>query len=536
MKANRLSKKMLCLAISAVMTTAAAAPAFAADTVNITMEPPKAIAVYGDAVQRSYHGYLLLNATVSADGQKISYSVHEKYRSVLQQQIYAEAEDSFWGEEKPDNSTEVSDAQILKYLGQLTGDAEDGTAGTLRAFADELYRAIQDGNIDADAVSNDGIITGEKGYWLIADVTDVTEGDDANSLVVVDTKGNDELVVTPKVDVPTVEKKVQEKNDSTGEESGWQDGADYDIGDDVPFQLTGTLSKYLSSYETYTYIFHDTLSEGLDLNEDSVEVKIGDTLLTEGTDYVINQDPEDNCSFEISILDLKSIDGVTSNSKVVVTYTAELNEHAVVGQGGNPNEVKLEFSNDPYGDGTGETKEDKVTVFTFQLDVDKVDNAGAALTGAGFTLYKYDADADGEKWTPVGEELKGDTMTHFNWKGLDSGDYKLVETTVPAGYNKADDIEFTIEAEYDTEADDSQLKDLVVKDGNDKVISGEDGTFTATVSDGSIAADVVNTTGVELPETGGTGTKLLYLFGTILTVGAGILLIVKKRMSTLEKN
>ena len=150
-----------------------------------------------------------------------------------------------------------------------------------------------------------------------------------------------------------------------------------------------------------------------------------------GVDYTVNTSTSDNCDFEIVFTDILSVDGVTitKDSKVVVEYTAELTQDAVIGNDGNPNKVYLEFSNNPYDEGTGQTPEDKVTVFTFKLDVDKVDKDQQPLAGAGFTLYKYDADT--QNYVAVGSEVKGDALTNFVWSGLDSGKYKLVETTVP---------------------------------------------------------------------------------------------------------
>ena len=124
-------------------------------------------------------------------------------------------------------------------------------------------------------------------------------------------------------------------------------------------------------------------------------------------------------------------------------------------------------------------------------------------------------------------------MTNFVWSGLDSGKYKLVGTTVPAGYNKADDIEFTIAATYTTSGAEQTLTGLVVKnaDGTETISGDDEGfIFTATVASGTVATDVVNTTGLELPETGGMGTTIFYIIGGVLVVGAGMLLIVRRRI------
>ena len=107
-----------------------------------------------------------------------------------------------------------------------------------------------------------------------------------------------------------------------------------------------------------------------------------------------------------------------------------------------------------------------------------------------------------------------------------------METTVPAGYNKADDIEFTIEATYDTDKADPKLTGLVVKDASGNVISeGEELVFGTVVTDGSVNTDIENLTGAELPETGGIGTTMFYVIGAILVVGAAVVMITRKRMS-----
>ena len=137
-------------------------------------------------------------------------------------------------------------------------------------------------------------------------------------------------------------------------------------------------------------------------------------------------------------------------------------------EGGNTNVSKLEYSNNPYGDGTGVTPEDKVIVITYNLIANKVDGNNAPLEGAGFTLYKLDSTTG--DYVAVGNEITG--VTTFYFKGVDAGQYKLVETTVPAGYNKADDLVFSVEATYDTTSDNPELKTLVVKDASGKVEIG----------------------------------------------------------------
>ena len=376
------------------------------------------------------------------------------------------------------------------------------------------------------------------GYYFVKDATTVS-GTDAQTKFIVQLLGNKEVI--PKSSVPTVEKKVKETNDTTGSVTNWQDAADYDIGDNVPFQLTGTMPSTLADYSTYSYTFTDTLSAGLTRNDD-VKVylvnKEQDRREITNSFTISNVDNEKN-TFTVSCTNVNGIEGVTAASKIVVEYTARLNEKAVIGDTGNPNKVDLTFSNNPNGDGTGKTPEDQVIVFTYKLVANKVDKDGQALEGAGFTLYKFDKKAN--EYVAVGEENKGtdeNPQTTFEFNRLDAGKYKLVETTVPAGYNKADDIEFTVEATYEATLDENGVKSteaptltgLIIKDATEKKISeGEGAVFTVNLTSGSASTDVVNVSGSILPSTGGIGTTIFYVIGGILMIGAGVLLVSKKR-------
>ena len=298
----------------------------------------------------------------------------------------------------------------------------------------------------------------------------------------------------------------------------------------------GTASRI---YDMNRYVFHDDLSEGLTLNRDSIKVYVENdgsrTEIPQGK-YTVRQDAghqEDSgfsCDFEIAFADIKAVDGVNAASKIIVEYTAELNSDAIIGSAGNPNEVYLEFSNNPYDDGTGNTPEDKVIVFTFEIIANKVDEKHEPLNGAGFTLYKYNKD-EGD-YVQIGEELKG--MTTFTWSGLDAGQYRVVETTVPDGYNKADDILFTVEATYDTDAADPGFGKLVIKDADGEIISdGENPVFS--VSDGSASTDIVNTTTPKLPETGGIGTGIFYGVGAMLMAGGVLTMIIRRRQRSIHE-
>lgn len=487
-----------------------------------------------DAVTRTYNGYKLLNLTISpktgthpdgCDGTNhvdgcynYAYTVNEKYEGILK-----------------NLATEAGKTDIIEYLAGQSSDSKNDkneitSFGSLHEAAEAIYAAIQDQNITPDANDMTDTANIDQGYWLFADVTNLSDKNAANSLVIVDTKGQDSLTITPKTGLPTLEKKVKDTNDSTGETTDWQDSADHDITDTVDFQLTATMPENIASYDTYAIIFHDNLSEGLTLLPGTIKVMMyANEDATTGTDVTASFNKPDtapaNGEFTIShnqnnINNVKAL-GATKDSIFVVTYSATLNENAVIGAAGNPNTAYLEFSNNPYDEGTGNTTQDEVIVFTYQLTINKTDAAGAALPGAGFTLYKKDSSGN---FAAVGKELggEGSELTTFEWKGLDDGVYKLVETTVPDGYNKMADVEFSIAAEHDEESDNPALTKLTTTYAD------------ASVDNGTITNSVENKTGTVLPETGARGTFMLITISTMFVMVAAVFMVVRKKMSIYE--
>ena len=469
-------------------------------------------------------------------------------------------------------ASDASAAAVAKAISDksLTFDS----AGA-QALADAFNAALKTtpsktGTIAVDATS--GTITGlNAGYYLIKDTADV-DGEGALTRFMLEVVSN--VAVTEKASVPTLTKKVKEKNDTTGSESGWQDAADYDIGDTIPYQITGTLPSKFAEFDTYkTYTITDILSAGLTAPAKSgITVKVGETDVTSHFDITITGAGTEEQVITIKLNDDEDLKkwtspALTKDSTFVVNYTATLNTSAVIGSEGNPNTAKLEFSNNPNynGDGdTGTTPEDKVIVFTYEIKALKVEPDGAAidqtayealtaeqkadyvkvgdkwqktkaLNGAGFTLYKkVPAGTEGatDGYLKIGNEITG--VTTFQFKGTDAGEYKLVETTVPAGYNKCDDITFTVEATYDTDSADPKLKTLTVLPETAGFVVESTSTttddVTTTTFSGNITGKVLNQKGTVLPSTGGIGTTLFYAIGGVMVLAAVVMLIAKKRV------
>lgn len=488
-------KKLLAIAVSAMMILATLTTVFAAD--NYTISAPK--------------------------GSTHTYKVFQIFTGDLADGVLSNVK---WGKNGTGTPGEAVDQTVLDELAALDANASD----TTKLETITQYASIDDTSAYGE-VTAESPLSAPAGYYLIKDKDNSVTGDDAYTLYIVQVVGD--VTITPKSDTPEFQKKVKDTNDSEANSTtDWQDSADYDIGDAVPFQLKGTVADNYADYDHYYFAFHDKEEDGLTFNADSVKVSVDGVEITEG--YAVVTNTTDGCTFEVVFQDLKTIESVRAGSVITVEYTSTLNEHAVLGSQGNVNQAKLEFSNNPNsewnGEGkpeTGETPWDNVIVFTYKVVVNKVDSQNNALTGAGFTLYKKDANGN---YVAIGTELKGEALTTFTWTGLDDGDYKLEETTTPAGYNSIADITFTVTADH-TITWENQARTSILTSLSGTAASGEI-TFTPDISAGSLTTTVQNKKGSTLPETGGIGTTIFYALGGILVVGAGVLLVTKKRMGS----
>ena len=512
-------KKLASLLLVLVMVFALATTAFAEETTY-------SITINNSAKDHTYEAYQIFTGDLATN---------EAGNKVLSNIV--------WG-------SGVSEAGQTA-LGDAAAKAETlKTEADAKAFAKAVAPYLTTAAGSANTVT-DGkyVISGlAAGYYLVKDQDGSLTGDnDSYTEYIIQVVGN--VTATPKSDVPEVQKKVKDINDSTDTtKTDWQDSADYDIGDSIPFQLKATLADNVSSYTTYKVVFHDTLSKGLTYNNDA-KVYIDGTE-TNGFTVTATVNADGTTTLTVSCDDVKAL-GAGNSSVITVEYTAKLNENAVLGSAGNPNEVYLEYSNNPNksekgNNETGETPKDVVIVFTYKTIINKVDSENKPLTGAAFKLEKLIKGKDGaaDTWTTVKEFTVDETTTSFTFSGLDDGQYKLTETKTPVGYNTIDPIYFVIEATHDETADAPTLKTLnaYLTDANgNKQTEMKDGESvnidlgTVDLTAGSITTTVVNKSGSELPSTGGIGTTIFYVLGGVLVLAAVVLLVTKKRMSGAEK-
>lgn len=363
-----------------------------------------------------------------------------------------------------------------------------------------------------------------------------------------------EARLVEKRDVPSVEKKVLDWNDSNGpipDPVGWQDSADHDIGDSIPFQITAQLHD-LTGFRAYYLEFRDQMTH-LTLDTSSLRITIYNPGDTQG--IVVTDDFEVTWDANTKKLNIKCDNilplGAESNCKVVVDYNATLDSNANIGEAGNPNVVDMVYSRASGTADRGVTPEDKVTVFTYDTMIHKVDQDGNALTGAAFELQKL---VNGS-WVSLGVQgaaenedgsysLSTPAATDFYWKGLDDGTYRFVEIVTPTGYNTIEPLEFTVTAYHDHVNDNPQLRYMNTSYPFDDTVPPEwieyMGDYFAEyglqvpssgytlIPGGTLEADIENKTGTTLPETGGMGTAPIYMAAVVMMFSAAALLLKKR--------
>ena len=457
---------------------------------------------------------------------------------------------------------------------QLATLSDDSAA--MKKIAEIIYEHLGTESDYGETVNGEVVlnVTGD-GYYFILDTTAEDDMDlDYDTLSDFILEVVADIDVTPKDATVSVDKQVKDINDSlriqderTAAVSA-TDTADWDIGDDVPFVLIATLPSNYSNFKQFALTFNDTLSPGLTLDVDSIVITDEDE--NDITDYFTITSSTNAqtgvTTLTIACADLLEEDGTNGyledEEAITVEYTAELNSNADMTENGNTNAVNLTYSTDPNYNGVGTeptntTPSDTVTVFTYQLQVSKVNGSGDPLAGAGFTLSKF----NGLDFTQIGQEVSAvatqvagvdendqpTTTTAYiaSFAGLDDGVYKIEETTTPSGYNTAEPVYFEVVATHSEGANGASTT-LTIYDGtvtppdalhlNSTFTRGNAISQIVLSSDTLITTEVVNMSGSVLPSTGGIGTKIFMIGGSILVLGAGILIVAMSVSKRREEN
>ena len=408
---------------------------------------------------------------------------------------------------------------VLNRLAAVVSGSDAEKLAVIEEYADLKSKEVA-------TVTHSRPATVAPGYYLFKDTTATAE----NEVYITEVVG-DVTIKAKNSNVPGFEKKLKDTNDTEGTTTDWQDVADHDIGDEIPFKLEGTVPDDYVEYDSYYFAFHDEEEAGLTFNPESVKVYVNNTEIKTGFELKTKTKTTitDDCSFEVVFSNLKDIAAVQAGSTIRVEYTATLNENAVIGGNGNLNKAQLEYSNKPsVTDSRGKTVWDNVVVFTYQVVVNKYANSvgeNNKLKGAEFTLTKKLKDS-----TPkVIAAVKSPDGKQFTFKGLDDGEYTLTETVTPDGYNTIDPITFTVTATHGTEWDGKGVRGNLITALTGNAAPGEI-TFTPDKGTGALTTNVINKSGTVLPSTGGMGTTVFYVVGGGLMAVAVVLLVTKKRM------
>ena len=471
----------------------------------------------------------MFSATVSGDGKAVSYTLTDEWKPFFKNSV---------------GLTGVTDENVNDKANDYVSKLKDST---LVAFATKASNWAQTkaNNITADATAtvsadaSNGKYTATftglgYGYYVVA-VPGATLANAKSQYATLVSVHSTKVDADIKGDLPTVDKKVQV--DGTG-----KDATDAKIGDTLTFTLTSTIPD-MSAYDTYTFNFKDTLSKGLTFGQVK-SVKVENVTLTENTDYTVTTPTaSNNNTLTVAMKDFKTKQQANAGKKITVTYTATLNENAVVGGAGNVNSAKIQYSNNPSTNGTGESEPSKVRVFTYGFTVDKYTgdqytDAATRLAGAEFTLAHKDGSAISFVQVSAGSATAnavyrvakaGETGTttittpangKVVFEGLKNGEYTLTETEAPAGYNKLASA-IGVKVNGQNNGTDTTNATVTITYNND---NGND--YNQTASNGVIP--VQNKSGAILPGTGGMGTIAFTVIG-VLVIALGVAWTLKRK-------
>lgn len=638
-------KKIASLLLAMTMVIAMTLPAFAADNTEYTITINKGSTK--DETDHIYEAYQIFKGDLVQEGTtKVLSNIEWGANVDVNKLSSALKNDVNIGSHFAKVDT-MSAAEVAKVLASKDEDEKDvfpSSTVTEKTITDTFAKIVsQCLTGKAAAIGTEGAmqlsVTGA-GYYLVKDQDGSVSSNGAYTRILLDVVGD--TTVNVKSDAPKGDKQVYIS--SNNEEGYDTDDANYGatIGSKVSYVISSNVPNR-TGYNYYNFVMNDTLSKGLTFDENSVSVNVAGTDLIKGTDYYLYTGTDAapytfRLAFD-NIMDSKFKTG----DKIVVTYSATINDNAVIGVSGNANTWNLQYSNNPnetYNrneekpglpvdetkDIFGQTPDEKTLTYLTELDITKLGQNGSAtpvaLKGAEFTLtgtsyqvvlkkveyyevndqgtwyllkdgtytetapatetdYTYVKIGVGTDKTTKGYILKDgkyvvpkdqkeyidqelykrviannsnyvDVNTTYEktqkevtervevpvlmerisaedgkliFKGLGEGTYTLTETFTPAGYNTIEPITFTIKFTRPTdEVTTGEEKCSWSISGWDEANNGYNSTL------GIFNSDIVNKSGSTLPSTGGIGTTIFYVIGGILVVGAGILLITKRRM------
>lgn len=490
-------KKLMAALLAVAMVCAMAIPAFAAEGAGATTGEGK-ITIDNAVIGHTYKIYRILNLQYNETAKSFRYEKNNKWGAFVDEQSDKLAVDANGVVTWKEGVSAEKDGAPIKALAIAAGQyvKDQGTA-----FAADDSKVAASSTVIFDNLP--------LGWYLV--VSDLT----SDAICSIDTTAK-QVTIKEKNGVPTVTKEVEYASGS------WGQGNDGNVGDTVNFQTTINVTDG----DPTNYVLHDQMSKGLTFKENSIAVKVNDTLIT---NYTVEYTNTDKCTFEISFPN----GTLHTNDTVVVTYSATINNDAVVGTTGNENETWLK-----YGD-NGETTHGKTKTYTWSFNIFKYftdsNNDMQYLADVEFVLYRKNADDKAEYakfdsnnkltgWTEAENEatkLKTNATSTVAVEGLDAGTYFLKEITTPGGFNGlTSDVEVKITSSCNilTGATYAVEYKMVNEEG-----------FTDTDEQEKVVP-IENKRGTTLPGTGGIGTTIFYVIGGGLMAAAAILLITKKRM------
>lgn len=562
-------------------------------SVSETVGTPKGVATLGGGVGaititpqenqslkgKSFRVYKLFDAENADDEESINYTFNDTYKKTLQTVV---------GKKIGKQTDKVTEYDVIDYIQSLNNNVvegaqanqnQEGRYSAFRYFVEKLRDEIVKEGIKGTLVKVSEVqdtgsvkLTGlDYGYYVTDEVTTVSGTHSAASLIMVNT-ANPNATVQIKSDYPNLVKKIDEDDNNVG----WNDVADYEIGQTVPYKYETSVPN-INGYHTYYFAFHDVMDKALTFDKGSVSVTIKNdkkTYKLSPNEYSVLEN-EDGETFKIVVNDLKAIvdrefdelNALGENEygqKITVKYNAQLNDQAALdtGRPGYENKVRLEYSNNPDSDGTGDhgyTPWDTVVAFTYKINGLKINNHNKLLKDAKFRLYSDEActkevyvkeyngaynvinrdalggtDHDGGARPEDAVEMVSDKKGEFKIYGLDQGTYYLKETDSPAGYRELlDPIRIVIKPTFTTDRDTyvegegATSKILQKLEATAYVKEFQQGAYHESTTDlktdvdeGAVNITVVNKVGTKLPITGSSLTLICLGAGIVTVLGA----------------